>query len=116
MTLAEEIEDTMDFSDGYIYVDYNHADNAAEDMVSQSQAIMSILANLEMELTELKNTWIGDDRDVYTEVQGKWDQAVENIKILLASHSALLTEISGNYKFNESSLSQRWGDIRIGSH
>ncbi|MFI8088590.1 WXG100 family type VII secretion target [Streptomyces sp. NPDC086080] len=105
----------MDFSDGYIYVDYNHAEGAADDMVSQSQSIMSILANLEMELAELRNSWIGDDRDVYSEVQAKWDNAVENIKVLLANHSALLTEISGNYRHTEQNLSQRWGDIRIGS-
>ncbi|CAL9613470.1 hypothetical protein SUDANB58_05688 [Streptomyces sp. enrichment culture] len=105
----------MDFSDGYIYVDYNHAEGAADDMVSQSKAIMSILANLEMELTELRNSWIGDDRDVYSEVQAKWDNAVENIKNLLANHSGLLTEISSNYRHTEQNLSQRWGDIRIGS-
>ena len=28
----------MDFSDGYIYVDYNHAEGAADDMIGQSQA------------------------------------------------------------------------------
>ncbi|WP_327249988.1 WXG100 family type VII secretion target [Streptomyces sp. NBC_01320] len=105
----------MDLSDGYIYVDYRHTENAADDMVSQTQAIMSILANLEMELNELRNTWVGDDRQVYSEVQAKWDQAVENMKTLLASHSSLLTDISGNYRFTEQSLAQKWGDIRIGS-
>lgn len=105
----------MDLSDGFIYVDYNSAENAAEDMVFQSQAIMSIITNLEMELTELRNTWIGDDKDVYSEVQANWNQAVENIKSLLANHSNLLTDISSNYRFTEKSLSDRWGDIRIGS-
>ncbi|MEV0302130.1 MULTISPECIES: WXG100 family type VII secretion target [Streptomyces] len=104
----------MDFSDGYIYVDYNHAEGAADDMVSQSKAIMSILANLEMELAELRNSWIGDDREVYSEVQAKWDNAVENIKNLLANHSHLLTDISNNYRYTEQNLSQRWSDIRIG--
>ncbi|GAA4792666.1 WXG100 family type VII secretion target [Streptomyces ziwulingensis] len=105
----------MDFSDGYIYVDYNHAEGAAEDMISQSQSIMSIISNLEMELAELRNSWIGDDRDVYSDVQAKWDQAVQNIKDLLANHSSLLTDISSNYRYTEQNLSQRWGDIRIGS-
>ncbi|MCX2923773.1 WXG100 family type VII secretion target [Streptomyces sp. NEAU-W12] len=104
----------MDFSDGYIYVDYNHAEGAADDMVSQSKAIMSILANLEMELAELRNSWIGDDREVYSEVQAKWDNAVENIKNLLANHSHLLTDISSNYRYTEQNLSQRWSEIRIG--
>ncbi len=105
----------MDFSDGYIYVDYNHAEGAADDMVTQSQSIMSIIANLEMELSELRNSWIGDDRDVYSDVQAKWDTAVGKIKELLAMHSHLLTDISANYRYTEQNLSQRWGDIRIGS-
>ncbi|WP_434587659.1 WXG100 family type VII secretion target [Streptomyces sp. A5-4] len=105
----------MDFTDGYIYVDYNHAEGAADDMVAQSQAVMSIIENLEMELSELRNSWIGDDRDVYSEVQAKWDGAVTNIKTLLANHSGLLTEISSGYRYTEQNLSQRWGDIRIGS-
>ncbi|MGW1561926.1 WXG100 family type VII secretion target [Streptomyces sp. NPDC002144] len=105
----------MDYSDGYIYVDYNQAESSAEEMISQSQAIMGIISNLEMELADLKNSWIGDDKNVYTEVQTKWDHAVENIKNLLASHSNLLTDISGNYRRTEQNLTQRWGDIRIGS-
>ncbi|GAA2267419.1 hypothetical protein GCM10010415_35690 [Streptomyces atrovirens] len=105
----------MDYSDGYIYVDYSHAEGAADDMITQSQAIMDILSNLEMELAGLRNSWIGDDRDVYSEIQAKWDNAVENIKILLAKHSDLLTDISANYRSTEQNLSQRWGDIRIGS-
>jgi WXG100 family type VII secretion target len=104
----------MDFTDGYIYVDYNQAEGAADDMIVKSQSIMSIVENLESELTELKNSWIGDDKDVYNEVQAKWDGAVTNIKTLLANHSSLLTEISGNYRHTEQSLSQRWSDIRIG--
>lgn len=104
----------MDFTDGYIYVDYNHAEGAAEDMVAQSQAIMSIVENLEMELSELRNSWIGDDREVYSEVQAKWDGAVQNIKNLLANHSGLLNEISSGYRHSEQSLTQRWSDIRIG--
>lgn len=105
----------MDFSDGYIYVDYNRAEGSAEDMINQSQAIMSIISNLEMELTELKNSWIGDDAQVYTEVQQKWDTAVQNIKNLLANHSNLLNDISANYRRTESNLEQKWADIRIGS-
>ncbi|CAL9427350.1 MULTISPECIES: WXG100 family type VII secretion target [unclassified Streptomyces] len=104
----------MDFSDGYIYVDYDRAEGSAEDMIIQSQAIMNILENLEMELTELRKTWVGDDKDVYDTVQAAWNGAVENIRNLLANHSGLLTEISANYRSTEQNLSQRWSDIRIG--
>ncbi|MET9562765.1 MULTISPECIES: WXG100 family type VII secretion target [Streptomyces] len=104
----------MDYTDGYIYVDYNHAESAADDLITETRSIETILQNLEMELAELKNSWIGDDKDVYNEVQTKWDTAVENIKVLLANHSGLLTDISSNYRQTEQNISQRWGDIRIG--
>jgi WXG100 family type VII secretion target len=105
----------MDLSDGYIYIDYKHAENAGDDMVSQSQAIMSIIENLEMELTELKTSWIGEDSDVYKQVQANWNQAVDNIKRLLADNSVLLTDISDNYRYTEKALSDRWSNITIGT-
>ncbi|MFJ8754207.1 WXG100 family type VII secretion target [Streptomyces sp. NPDC102441] len=106
----------MNFSDGVIYVDYAPVEGAADDMVALSQSIMSIIENLKSELTVLKESWIGDDAEVYGKVQAEWDQAVENIKILLAQNSAVLTDISSNYRYTEQSLAQRWGDIKIGSH
>ncbi|MGC9501095.1 WXG100 family type VII secretion target [Streptomyces sp. WG7] len=105
----------MDLSDGYIYIDYQHAENASDDMVSQSQAIMSIIENLEMELTELKSSWIGEDSDVYKQVQANWNQAVDNIKRLLADNSVLLTDISDNYRYTEKALSDRWSNVTIGT-
>ena len=105
----------MDLSDGYIYIDYQQAQNAADDMVAQSQAVMSIIENLEMELTELKNSWIGEDKEVYSQVQANWNQAVLNIKKLLDDNSLLLTDISDKYQYTEKSLSQRWSEITIGT-
>ena len=105
----------MDLSDGYIYIDYQQAQNAADDMVAQSQAVMSIIENLEMELTELKNSWIGEYKEVYSQVQANWNQAVLNIKKLLDDNSLLLTDISDKYQYTEKSLSQRWSEITIGT-
>ena len=103
-----------DFSDGYIYVDYSHMQNAADDMVQQTKAIASILVNLDAELQELKNTWEGEDRQVYTQKQAAWNEAVEAMKGLLASHSALLTDVSGAYQYSEKSLTQLWEGVRVG--
>ncbi|GAA3859912.1 hypothetical protein GCM10023084_11870 [Streptomyces lacrimifluminis] len=105
----------MDFSEGYIYVDYNSAEASVDDMQEQSQAIAAIIDQMNMDLAELKESWIGDDRDVYTDVQTKWDGAVANIRTLLHNHSGLLNEISAGYRHSERSRTQRWGEIRIGS-
>ncbi|MGI5404622.1 WXG100 family type VII secretion target [Streptomyces sp. CA-135486] len=105
---------TDNFSDGYIYVDYSHMNNAADDMVQQTKAIATTLSNLEMELGELRNTWIGDDRDVYTQKQQAWDNAVKAMEDLLTKHSALLTDVSESYRYSEGSLTQMWGSVKIG--
>ncbi|NBM15787.1 WXG100 family type VII secretion target [Streptomyces sp. GC420] len=103
-----------DFSDGYIYVDYSHMSNAADDMVQQTKAMASIIANLEAELQELKNTWQGDDKAVYDQKQAAWNGAVETMKDLLTSHSKLLTDVSENYQYSEKSLTQLWEGVRVG--
>ncbi|WP_331752477.1 WXG100 family type VII secretion target [Streptomyces chartreusis] len=103
-----------DFSDGYIYVDYSQMSNAADDMITQTRAIATTLSNLEMELNELKNSWIGDDKDVYTLKQQTWDNAVKAMEDLLTKHSTLLTSVSENYQYSEQSLTQMWDSVKIG--
>ena len=103
-----------DLTDGYIYVDYSHMQNAGDDMVQQTKAIATTLSNLDMELAELRNSWIGDDREIYTTKQKTWDDAVKAMENLLTSHSALLSDVSESYKYSEKSLTQMWSSVRIG--
>ncbi|MFJ7078533.1 WXG100 family type VII secretion target [Streptomyces sp. NPDC098781] len=103
------------YSDGYIYVDYAHMNNAADDMVHQTDAIAKILSQLEMELNELRNSWIGDDRDEYELKQTAWNNAVEKMKELLLSNATLLTDVSGNYRHTQNSLTDMWSSVRIGA-
>ncbi|MCX4402987.1 WXG100 family type VII secretion target [Streptomyces sp. NPDC059837] len=101
-------------TDGQIYVDYRHMENAADDMVQQTRAIANTLSSLEAELSELKKTWYGSDAETYTQKQAAWDEAVRNMEQLLTSHAGLLTDISNNYKYSENSLSQMWSEVTIG--
>jgi WXG100 family type VII secretion target len=103
-----------DFTDGYIYVDYSHMNNAADDLVSQTKAIAQTISNMEMELGELKKTWVGDDAQTYDQKQRAWDAAIKSMEDMLTSHSQLLDDISGSYKYNENNLSQMWSEVRIG--
>ncbi|MCC8338946.1 WXG100 family type VII secretion target [Streptomyces sp. R1] len=103
-----------DLTDGYIYVDYSHMSNAADDMVQQTKAIATTLSNLEAELGALRNSWIGDDKEQYDRKQKAWDNAVIAMERLLTSHSALLTDVSENYQYSEKSLSSMWSSVQIG--
>ncbi|MET7320216.1 MULTISPECIES: WXG100 family type VII secretion target [unclassified Streptomyces] len=103
-----------DTTDGFIHVQYNHVQNAGENMIEQTRAIQTTLTQLEMELNDLKQTWYGSDAEVYTEKQARWDAAVVTMQQLLSSHAALLGDVSGNYKQTENSLSQLWSEVNIG--
>ncbi|GAA2348822.1 WXG100 family type VII secretion target [Streptomyces kunmingensis] len=105
----------LDFTDGQIYVDYSHMQNAADDMVQQTKAIDSILTNLEAELQELKKSWEGEDKEVYAEKQAAWNGAVEEMKRILAENSSLLTDVSDSYQYSEKSLTSLWQSVRVGS-
>ncbi|MEU5347981.1 MULTISPECIES: WXG100 family type VII secretion target [unclassified Streptomyces] len=104
----------MDFSEGFIHIDYGGAEVAVEEMRTISGDIYAVIDQLNQDLTTLQASWVGDDKDVYTNVQAQWNGAVDNIRNLLGNHSVLLEEISENYRRNEQSRSQRWGDVRIG--
>jgi WXG100 family type VII secretion target len=104
----------MDFSEGFIHIDYSSAEVSIEEMRVISGEIYAVIDQLNQDLGTLQNSWVGDDKDVYTGVQAQWNGAVDNIRNLLGNHSVLLEEISAGYRRNEQSRSQRWGDIRIG--
>jgi WXG100 family type VII secretion target len=103
-----------DFTDGLIYVDYSHMNNAADDMVQQTKAIDSILTNLDAELQQLKETWEGEDKNVYGDKQTAWNNAVSEMERILGENSALLNEVSDSYQYSEKSLTQLWESVRIG--
>ncbi|KAB1140858.1 WXG100 family type VII secretion target [Streptomyces luteolifulvus] len=103
-----------DFTDGQIYVEYNHMANAADDMVFQTKAIGETLESLEMELNELKKSWEGEDSSVYVTKQNEWDTAARNMQHLLDNNRVLLTDISDQYQYSERMLAQMWSEVQIG--
>jgi len=103
----------MSFEDGIIHVSYSHMSNTADDLVQQTKAIDQTLTNLDAELNVLRQHWEGSDKEQYTVCQAAWNGAVENMEMLLNSHATLLTDVSGNYRYTEQSLSQLWEDVRI---
>ncbi|NSC24348.1 WXG100 family type VII secretion target [Streptomyces albus subsp. chlorinus] len=102
------------FTDGYIYVSYAHADNAVEDMRLQTREIQKIITSLNDELSVLKNSWEGDDKDAYEEKQNAWNQAVDNMGKWLETNAATLNHIRDLYARNESQQAQAWQEVRSG--
>ncbi|WP_327113383.1 WXG100 family type VII secretion target [Streptomyces sp. NBC_01341] len=103
-----------DYTDGNISVDYRHSNNAAEDLVNQTRAIAGTLEQLELELGELRKTWMGSDAEVYRTKQAAWDGAVKEMELMLSSHAGLLNQVVENYQYSESQLTQLWEEVHLG--
>ncbi|MEW2396091.1 WXG100 family type VII secretion target [Streptomyces sp. NPDC046862] len=103
-----------DFTDGHIYVDHSQMSNASEELNAQTNAIRTILSELEMQIQGLMNSWIGDDKDIYAQKQEIWNKAVDAMAHLLTQHSRLLESVSENYKASGNVLAERWGSVKIG--
>lgn len=95
--------------DGYIYVSYDHINNAADDMIAQTKAIETTIDNMERELEPLKASWYGSDAAAYADKQQAWNTAIDNAKSLLMEHKALLERLGLNYNDTEKRLTSLWG-------
>ncbi|WP_103503013.1 MULTISPECIES: WXG100 family type VII secretion target [Streptomyces] len=103
-----------DFGEGSIYMNYGGVNNASDDLINQTRAIRTLLSTLEQELAALKSSWVGEDKDSYTEKQAAWDRAVTNMEEMLKNNSLLLDNLSDNYRHGERSLGQMWQGVKIG--
>ena len=59
-------------ADGIIDVQYPVVRNAIEELMNQTQQIITTLNNLEDELKPLVNSWEGSDQETYRQVQAEW--------------------------------------------
>jgi WXG100 family type VII secretion target len=78
----------------------NHAglDTAAEDLGRAVKAIDDRLNRLESELAPLRSDWTGNAQQAYTTAKAKWDNAMNEMKALLAETSTAVTQSNAEYK------------------
>ncbi|EGX56730.1 hypothetical protein SZN_26386 [Streptomyces zinciresistens K42] len=99
-------------ADGIIDVQYSVVRNAIEELTSQTQQIITTLANLEDELKPLIASWEGADQETYRQVQAEWDQATKNMARLLGDNSALIQNIHDSHSRDERRSADNWGGVR----
>jgi WXG100 family type VII secretion target len=78
----------------------NHAglDTAAEDLGRAVKSIDDRLNRLESELAPLRSDWTGSAQQAYTTAKAKWDNAMNEMKTLLAETSAAVTQSNAEYR------------------
>jgi early secretory antigenic target protein ESAT-6 len=78
----------------------NHAglDNAADDLGQAVKKIDDRLNRLEAELAPLRSDWSGNAQQAYTTAKAKWDNAMNEMKTLLAETSTAVMQSNQEYK------------------
>ncbi|MER6181920.1 WXG100 family type VII secretion target [Streptomyces sp. NPDC021056] len=99
-------------ADGIIDVQYPVVRNAIEELMNQTQQIITTLNNLEDELKPLVNSWEGSDQETYRQVQAEWDQATKNMAKLLGDNGELIQMIHDNHSRDERKSADNWGNVR----
>jgi early secretory antigenic target protein ESAT-6 len=78
----------------------NHAglDQAADDLGQAVKRIDDRLNRLESELAPLRSDWTGNAQQAYTTAKAKWDNAMMEMKTLLAETSTAVTQSNQEYR------------------
>ncbi|MFE6161865.1 WXG100 family type VII secretion target [Streptomyces sp. NPDC056486] len=99
-------------ADGIIDLQYPKVQQAIEELMEQTQLIITTLNNLEDELKPLVASWEGADQEKYREVQAEWDQATKNMARLLGDNGELIQSIHDNHSRDERKSADNWGGVR----
>ncbi|NSL43708.1 MULTISPECIES: WXG100 family type VII secretion target [Streptomyces] len=99
-------------ADGIIDVQYPKVQQAIEELMEQTQGIITTLNNLEDELKPLVSTWEGADQEQYRVVQAEWDNATKNMARLLGDNGELIRTIHDNHSRDERRSADNWGNVR----
>ncbi|MFF0162140.1 WXG100 family type VII secretion target [Streptomyces sp. NPDC005263] len=99
-------------ADGIIDVQYPKVQQAIEELMEQTQVIITTLNNLEDELKPLVSTWEGADQEQYRVVQAEWDNATKNMAKLLGDNGELIRTIHDNHSRDERRSADNWGNVR----
>jgi early secretory antigenic target protein ESAT-6 len=78
----------------------NHAglDTAADDLARAVKQIDDRLNRLESELAPLRSDWTGNAQQSYVVAKTKWDNAMQEMKALLADTSAAVVNSNAEYR------------------
>lgn len=78
-------------------VEHAALDQAAQDMASTVKQMDARLTQLEHDLSPLKSQWLGSQQEAYARAKAQWDQAMEEMKLLLADTGTTVAQSNADY-------------------
>lgn len=92
-----------------IHVQFASISGGATDIEGIALQIKNDLNHLEQVLRPVVNTWSGEARDAYHNLQTQWDTAAADIQKVTHEVSSALHITHGNYSKTEDTNKSMWG-------
>ncbi|HLH67538.1 MAG TPA: WXG100 family type VII secretion target [Candidatus Dormibacteraeota bacterium] len=94
---------------GTLTVNFNAMLQAADDVRTCHNALVQDKEGLDQFLSTLRSTWEGGAALSWNQVQTNWNQACDEVNMILLHLYNALEVALGNYQVTERQLEQLWG-------
>ncbi|MDQ0377513.1 WXG100 family type VII secretion target [Amycolatopsis thermophila] len=94
---------------GPMKVDYATIHQAAQDCQKTGGELENLFEKLKSDIAPLTDSWSGDAKDAWHDRQVEWNQALEDMKGLLARIATALPQIADGYQATDTGVTRMFG-------
>jgi uncharacterized protein YukE len=99
------------YASGEINITFGTTRGIAAQLISASEAVDTILENLQAEVNKWANTCVGMDKGQFDALFAEWNQYADQAALYVKEHGRLLDDISESYDVMDRQLAANWGNL-----
>ncbi|MFD8012764.1 WXG100 family type VII secretion target [Streptomyces sp. NPDC058955] len=101
------------YDHGSININYGTTDGVTAQLINASEAIDTVLNNLQQAVAQWATSCIGMDKGAFDGKFVEWHGYVDHAAQAVAGSGKLLHTIADDYGVLDRSLAQNWGDLQV---
>ncbi|MFD3558086.1 WXG100 family type VII secretion target [Streptomyces sp. NPDC056656] len=101
------------YDHGSINIHYGTTDGVTAQLINASEAIDTVLNNLQQAIAQWADSCIGMDKGAFNDKFVEWHGYVDHAAQAVASSGKLLSEIAEGYGVLDRGLAQDWGNLQV---
>ncbi|MFE2088078.1 WXG100 family type VII secretion target [Streptomyces sp. NPDC059460] len=101
------------YDHGSITIHYATTDGVTAQLINASEAIDTVLNNLQQAIAQWADSCVGMDKGAFNEKFVEWHGYVDHAAQAVASSGKLLSEIAESYGALDRGLAQDWGNLQV---
>ncbi|MFG2887387.1 WXG100 family type VII secretion target [Streptomyces sp. NPDC048297] len=101
------------YDHGQIDINYGSTDGVTAQLINASEAIDTVLNNLQQAVRRWEPSCVGVHKGVFNEKFTEWHGYMDHAAQAVQSHGSLLHNIADDYNVLDRTLAQNWGDLSV---